>query len=148
MRVTGTRTVNAQPEDIWAFLMTPEQLRQCLPGCERFEAPGPDTFEATMRLGVGFLKGTYRGTIRVEEQRPYEYLRLSVRGSGMLGAMEARGSVRLEQPTAGVPITYVHYDGEAEIRGRVAALGQRVIDSTATRLIGLFFSCLASHVQR
>lgn len=66
----------------------------------------------------------------------------------MLGAIEARGTVRLEQPASGVPATYVHYDGEAEVTGRVAALGPRVMDSTASRLIGLFFACLASHVER
>jgi carbon monoxide dehydrogenase subunit G len=103
-----------------------------------------------MRLGVGFLKDTYHGTIRIDEQRPHEHLRLAVQGAGMLGALNAHGTVRLidAKKAAGVPMTYLLYEGEAEITGRVAALGQRVIETTASKLIGLFFDCLAAQVER
>jgi carbon monoxide dehydrogenase subunit G len=65
MRLSGSRQFRAPPEALWEFLLTPERLRQCLPGCERLEATGQDVFAATMHLGIGFLKGSYSGTIRV-----------------------------------------------------------------------------------
>jgi len=125
--------------------MTPDRLRACLPGCERFEASGPDTFSAQLRLGVGFLKGTYHGTVRVTEQHPYDTLGLTVEGSGLLGSLHATGTIQFAQSAS---MTHLLYDGEATVGGRIAAMGERVISATAGKLIDLFFSCLASKVER
>jgi carbon monoxide dehydrogenase subunit G len=144
VRVSGTRTVRAPAADIWAFLLTPDRLRGCLPGCERFEASGPDTFAAQLRLGIGFLKGTYQGTVRVTEQQPHATLGLAVEGSGMLGSLRAAGTVHFAETDG---ITQLRYDGQAEVGGRVGAMGERVISGTASKLIDLFFSCLASKVE-
>lgn len=163
MRLTGSRILPADPEAIWSFLLAPERLRRCLPGCERFSAVrsdlGPnqgsgvdsqdvdfrvDRFEATMRLGVGFLKGTYHGTIRMSDQRRPEYLFLIVEGGGSLGSLTASGSLTLRN--LGVGQTELTYDGDADVRGRIAIAGERVIGATAHRLIGLFLDCVASHL--
>jgi uncharacterized protein len=145
MRLSGSRVFRAQPEALWEFLLTPERLRLCLPGCERFEAHGPDTFEATMRLGIGFLKGTYSGTIAVSERRFPDSLVLSVRGGGALGHLEAGGLLTFTGKDAGW--TELRYDGEAYVGGRIALVGETVIRGTAERLIGLFLDCMASHVE-
>lgn len=160
MRLTGSRILPADPEAIWRFLLAPERLRRCLPGCERFRAvrsdAGPnqdqdpaveaqvDRFEATMRLGVGFLKGTYHGTIHLSEQRRPEYLYLIVEGGGALGSLSASGSLSLR--ALGPGRTELTYDGEADVRGRIAIAGERVIGATAHRLIGLFLDCVASQL--
>ena len=145
MRVSGTRSIRAPAADVWAFLMTPERLRTCLPGCERFEASETDTFSARMRLGVGFVKGTYHGVVRVTEQQPFETLGLAIEGNGALGSLRANGMIHFAESGA---TTHLLYDGEAEVGGRVGAMGERVISATATKLIDLFFSCLASKVER
>ena len=98
MRLSGSRVFRAQPEALWEFLLTPERLRRCLPGCERFEADGPDTFEATMRLGIGFLKGTYSGTIGVSERQYPDSLVLTVQGGGALGNLDAGGRLTFRRP--------------------------------------------------
>jgi carbon monoxide dehydrogenase subunit G len=145
VRLTGSRVFRAAPDALWAFLLTPSSLRQCLPGCERFEPVGPDTFAATLRLGIGFMKGTYTGSIRVSEQRPPEHLVLDVVGGGALGSLDARGVLTFRE--LGPALTEVTYEGEAEVGGRIAILGQGVIRSTADRLIGVFLDCMASHVE-
>jgi hypothetical protein len=145
MRVSGSRTIRAPAAAIWSFLMTPEQLRRCLPGCERFERSGPDQFEARLRLGVGMLKGSYDGSVHVTTQQPYSVLGLAVAGSGALGALVASGTVHFHEHDG---LTDTSYDGEASVSGRVAALGERVTSATAARLIALFFDCVASHVER
>jgi uncharacterized protein len=145
MRLSGSRVFRAQPEALWEFLLTPERLRLCLPGCERFEAHGPDTFEATMRLGIGFLKGTYSGTIGVSERQYPDSLVLTVQGGGALGSLNAGGRLTFRPLDPGG--TALRYDGEASVGGRIALVGETVIRGTAERLIGLFLDCMASHVE-
>lgn len=145
MKISGSRTVRAPAQAVWGFLMDPAQLRGCLPGCERFDARTPEEFVAEMRLGVGFLKGTYHGSVRVTEQQPPARLGLAVEGSGALGSLSADGIVHFREDDG---VTYLTYDGEAHVGGRIAALGERVISATASRLIALFFDCLAHHVER
>jgi uncharacterized protein len=98
-----------------------------------------------MRLGIGFLKGTYTGTISVADQQRQERLTLRVTGGGALGRVEASGTVRLVDTGGGA--TYLLYDGVADVSGRVAMVGERVIEATATRLFGRFFDCVAAHVE-
>ena len=108
-------------------------------------AEGPDTFAATMRLGIGFLKGSYSGTIRVSAQRYPDSLVLSVAGGGALGHLDASGRLTFTRP--GPAQTDLRYDGEAHVGGSIAMVGETLIRSTAERLIGLFFDCMASHVE-
>jgi carbon monoxide dehydrogenase subunit G len=145
VRLAGSRQFAAGPEVLWRFLLTPERLRRCLPGCESFGPSGPDTFAATLRLGIAFLTGTYRGTIRVVEQRRPDYLVLAVDGGGPLGALTARGHLTFRSPHPG--LTELIYEGEVDVRGRIAALGERVVELTAGRLIGQFFACMAEHLD-
>ncbi len=98
-----------------------------------------------MRLGIGFLKGSYTGAVSVTDQQRPERLSLRVRGGGGLGRLEATGTVRFVDTGGGA--TYLTYEGEAAVSGRVAFVGERVIEATATRLFGLFFDCVASHVE-
>jgi uncharacterized protein len=145
MNLSGSRLFRAEPEAIWEFLLTPDRLRQCLPGCERLETTGPDAYAATMRLGIGFLKGSYSGTIRVSDQRYPDSLVLTVGGRGALGSLEASG--RLAFRVLGPGRTELRYEGEATVGGTIAAVGEPLIRATAERLTGLFFDCMASHIE-
>jgi carbon monoxide dehydrogenase subunit G len=137
--------MRASPQAVWDFLMSPSRLRACLPGCERLEAASPSRFEGSIRLGIGFLKGSYTGAIEVVEQQHPEKLTLHVTGGGALGELDASGTVRFV--ATGGETTYLLYEGEAEVAGRVTFVGERVIEATATRLFGLFFDCVARHVE-
>ena len=145
MKLAGARTIRAAPETIWTFLLTPERLRACLPGCERLEATSPTTFEGEIRLGIGFLRGAYSGRIEVLEQRRPQQLTLRVTGGGGLGKLVATGTVKFVD--TGGDATYLLYDGEAKVSGKVSFVGDRVIEATATRLFGLFFDCVARQVE-
>ena len=146
MKLSGARTIRATPDAVWSFLVTPARLHACLPGCERLDATSATTFEGTMRLGVGFLKGTYSGRIEVLEQRRPGNLTLHVTGGGGLGTLDATGTVRFVDTGGGA--TYLLYEGEAAVSGRITFVGKRVIEATATRLFGLFFDCVASNVEQ
>ena len=146
MRLAGARTIRAAPETIWDFLLTPDCLRACLPGCERLIATSETRFEGSIRLGIGFLKGSYSGAIEVMEQQRPQQLSLRVTGGGGLGKLAATGTVRFV--ATGGDATYLLYEGEADVSGRISFVGERVIEATATRLFGLFFDCVARHVER
>jgi uncharacterized protein len=145
VKLAGARTIRASPETIWHFLLTPERLRACLPGCERLVATSENRFEGSIRLGIGFLKGSYAGAIEVVEQQRPQQLTLRVTGGGGLGKLEATGTVRFVDTGGGA--TYLLYEGEADVSGRVAFVGERVVEATATRLFGLFFDCVARQVE-
>ena len=145
MRLAGARTIRAAPETIWDFLLTPERLRACLPGCERLVATSETRFEGSIRLGIGFLKGAYSGAIEVTHQERAQQLALRVAGGGGLGRLEATGTVRFV--ATGGDATYVLYEGDAEVSGRIAFVGERAIEATAARLFGLFFDCVARQVE-
>jgi carbon monoxide dehydrogenase subunit G len=153
--------VGADPGAIWDFLLTPERLRTCLPGCEQFTATDEGCYAATLRLGVAFFTGRYSGTVRVLE-RDADALVLEVVGSGPLGSLRATGKVSVVSvsPPASAnpdrqvssartrPNTTIAYAGEATIGGTVAAAGQSVLAATGSRLIDMFFDCLASRLER
>jgi carbon monoxide dehydrogenase subunit G len=160
MRLAGSHRFRAPPDAIWDFLLTPDRLRRCLPGCERFERRDADAYDARLRLGVAFLTGTYSGTVRVVEQVHRQTLRLAVEGGGPLGRLQATGTLHLQpvapaspappaagQTAASCPATLVTYEGEALVGGPISALGEPVISATADRLIRAFFDCVAAHVE-
>jgi carbon monoxide dehydrogenase subunit G len=127
--------------------MTPERLRRCLPGCERFEATDPTTFSATLRLGVAFLKGTYDGTVRVTEQDYPSRLGLAIEGRGLLGSLRAGGVLTFSARAGGSGATDISYEGDVTVGGRISALGEIVVNATCDRLIGRFWDCVASQIE-
>lgn len=148
MRLRGSRTIAATREAIWTFLTSPARLRHCLPGCERFESTGPDSYTATMSLGVGLIKGTYTGTIRITDQRRPEQMTLLVEGGGGLGSLVAAGKVTLTELAGGTDQTYLTYDGDATVTGPVAMVGERVMGATADRLFAAFLNCVTSQIEK
>ncbi len=76
MELSGEHTFAAPREQVWRFLLDPDVLRKCLPGCERLETTGPDEYQATMKIGVGMVRGTFTGRVRIsDKQEPERYRR-------------------------------------------------------------------------
>ena len=67
MKIEGTHELRAARERVWRALIDPEVLRRCIPGCERLERTGEDAYSATLRTGVGAIKGVFNGHVRLEE---------------------------------------------------------------------------------
>jgi carbon monoxide dehydrogenase subunit G len=98
-----------------------------------------------MGLGVGPIKGTYTGTIRIAGQRQPEHMTLLVEGGGALGSLVAAGTITLSQRGAG---THLTYDGDATVSGPVTMVGERVMSATADRLFAAFLNCVAAEIER
>ncbi len=140
MELTGDHTFSAPRERVWQFLLDPETLRQCLPGCEKLDEIGPDEYEATMKIGVAAIRGTYQGRVKISDKKEPDSYRMLVEGKGPAGQVSGEG--RLELFDEGGQ-TRVHYQGTANVRGTLARVGARVMQPAAKMVVGQFFNCLA-----
>ena len=144
MQVKGTATLSAPRGKVWATLMDGEALRGCLPGVQRFEPVGDSQWEATMTVGLAGIKGTYSGKVGITDRQPETSYRLNVEGQGSGNRVRGSGLITLEDaPNGG---TLVSYDGDAQIAGVLAAVGQRLFQPAARMLADQFFNCMGSRV--
>ena len=140
MKIEGTHELRASRERIFKALLDPAVLQRCIPGCERLEPTGENSFAATLRAGVGTIKGLFNGTVKIEEVREPEHYRLAVEGKGQPGFVKGAGSLDLE--ARGDELTVIRYDGDVQVGGMIASVGQRMIQGAARMLATQFFTTL------
>jgi len=125
--------------------MDPAALQQCLPGCRAFEPVGPDEWEATMTIGLAAIKGTYSGRIRITDQQPETSYRLAVQGQGAGNRIRGEGQITLSDAADGG--TLVRYEGDAQVQGPLAPVGQRLLPPAAKMLADQFFRCMGTQIK-
>lgn len=144
MHITGSYTFKADRQAVWDTLLDPETIAHCMPGKESFAKIGEDQYEAQMRIGIGPIKGSYKGRIRLSEQQPPESYRMGVEGGGGPGNVKGSGLLTLRAENGG---TAVSYEGDAQISGRIASVGQRLLGVSAKQLINQFFKCMEARLE-
>jgi uncharacterized protein len=143
MKVEGKYQFKAPREQVYATLTDPKRLQTCIPGCHRFEKVGEDQYEVTLEAGVASIKGTYTGTARMAEQDPPNRFKLIVEGKGSAGWVRGEGALSLEDNGNGTTVTV---DGDANVGGLIASVGQRLIGGVAKKMVAQFFDCMESQV--
>jgi carbon monoxide dehydrogenase subunit G len=128
MKIQGEHTFDAPRELVWKALLDPEILARVLPGTERLERVGDEEFRGVMNVQVGPVKGQFQGTLQLSDLVPGEGYHMKLDGNGPAGFMNGEGDIRLADAAAG---TTLRYDLDAQVGGRVAGVGQRVVDSSA-----------------
>ncbi len=145
MQMNDSQRIPAPKEKVWAALNDPEILKQCVPGCQSLEMSSPTEMTATVVFRVGPVKATFGGKVTLSDLDPPNSYRISGEGSGgVAGFAKGGATVRLESESADV--TILHYEVDAQIGGKLAQLGQRLIDSTAKKLAGDFFAAFGAAV--
>ena len=139
MKLEGSHQLHARRERLFALLTNPDVLKRCIPGCERLEETGENTFSTTMKAGVGSIKGIFNGTVRLQDLRPPEHFRLAVDAKGTPGFLKGTGDLDLEDQGE---TTVVHYSGEIQLGGTIASVGQRMIQASAKMMAAQFFTAL------
>jgi carbon monoxide dehydrogenase subunit G len=86
MKLEGGYDVPAPRQKVYEAFLDPKQLKKAIPGCEKLEAIGPDEYKATMKVGVGGVKGTFEGKVRLSDKKPPESYKMAVEGSGVPGS--------------------------------------------------------------
>lgn len=144
MRISGSYTLPVAPERAYQILQDPTILVQAMPGCESLEKIGPDEYRMKMNVLLAALSGRFEGKVRIAEQSPPTGFRLIVEGNGRIGFLKGDGLLKLSladtNPSAS---TIVSYEGDAQVGGTMAAVGQRLIDGTSKMMIKKFFDKLA-----
>lgn len=144
MKLEGTHQLEAARERVYQSLVNPEVLQRCIPGCERLERTGENSFTTTIKAGVGSIKGVFDGKVRLEELREPEHFRIVVEGKGAPGFLKGSGNLDLQQEEN---ITKVNYSGDIQVGGTIASVGQRMIQGTAKMMAAQFFTCLDAEAK-
>ena len=144
MKIEGTHQLNAPRARVYELLVDPEVLQRCIPGCERLEKTEDNAYSATIRAGVGAIKGVFTGTVRLEDMRPPEHYRIVVAGKGAPGFLKGSGDLDLEEQGEG---TLIKYTGDLQLGGTIASVGQRMIQGTAKMMALQFFTALEAEAQ-
>lgn len=139
MELVGEHTFKATRQQVWDFLLDPDVLKQCLPGCEKLEQIGEDEYAATMKIGIAMIKGTFAGRVKITDKVAPESYTMEVEGSGPQGQVSGVGKLTLVEKDGE---TTVQYTGDANVRGTIARVGARMVQPAARQIVGQFFGCL------
>jgi len=145
VKVSGTATLNAPAERVWAALNDPAVLVAAIPGCEQLETVGTDRYRMTVTAGVASIKGTYLGDVELADHEPYSAFTLRASGSGAPGTVTADVKVILDQQPDGS--TVLSYVADAVVGGTVGGVGQRVLGGVAKKLAGEFFQAVNAQLD-
>ncbi len=141
MKISGSQTLALPREEAYRRMQDPEVLARAIPGCEGLEKIGDDEYRMKMKMAMASVSGAFDGKVKIADQSPPESFRLLVEGSGKIGFVKGEGLLKLNPNDEG---TQVAYDGDVQVGGTIAAVGQRLIDMTARMMIKKFFDKLAT----
>jgi 2-furoyl-CoA dehydrogenase large subunit len=141
---TGLVRVAAPVATVWHALLKPQILASIIPGCEAFEAMSATHFCARVALGIGPVQGRYRAEVRLTDLVPARSATLAGSASGGLGWVTGTGMLTLAEE--GAHTTVVAYSYQAEVGGKAAAIGGRLLDAAARAAVRQFFEALARRI--
>lgn len=132
MKIAGEYTFDASRDMVWDALQNPEVLASIMPGCEKLELVGDNEYEGALKIKVGPVQGEFQGRVKLEDINPPESYSMTVNGQGAPGFVKGKGGLKL---AAEGDQTVMTYEGEAQVGGRIASVGQRLLDSSAKSII-------------
>jgi carbon monoxide dehydrogenase subunit G len=138
MDMTGEERIAASRETVWAALNDVEVLKQCIPGCESLEKQSDTEMTAKVKLAIGPVSARFSGKVTLSEVDAPNGYRIAGEGSGG-AAGYAKGSALVRLIEDG-DATLLKYEARADVGGKLAQVGGRLIDATARKLAGEFFS--------
>jgi carbon monoxide dehydrogenase subunit G len=141
MKIAGAHEVPVPPERAYALLQDPVVLARCMPGCESLDRIGEDEYAMRMKMVLASMSGLFQGKVRIADANPPTSFRLIVEGTGKIGFMKGDGVLTLVGSDPGTNVTF---EGEVHVGGTIAAVGQRLLDTTSKMLIKRFFEKLAN----
>ncbi|MCM2397099.1 carbon monoxide dehydrogenase subunit G [Rhizobium sp. S95] len=145
MDMNGTERIEAPVETVWRALNDADILRQAIPGCEELEKTSDTDLIAKVVLKIGPIKAKFEGAVELQNLNPPRSYTISGEGKGGIAGF-AKGGADVSLEADGPDATILSYAVKAEVGGKIAQLGSRLIDSTAKKLAGQFFSKFAELV--
>lgn len=137
MKLSDEKRIDAPREDVWRGLNDPEILKQSIPGCEELERVSDTEFNATVQAKVGPVKARFKGSVQLSDLNPPESYRISGEGKGgAAGFAKGGATITLSEDGAS---TILKYDVDADVGGKLAQIGGRLLEGTSKKLAGEFF---------
>jgi hypothetical protein len=140
MEMTGEQLVPASQADTWAALNDPEVLKSCIPGCESMERTGSDEYAVQMTARVGPVSAKFKGRMTLSNVKPPESYSIAFEGQGGVAGF-AKGGADVSLKAEG-HATRLSYSVKANVGGKLAQIGSRLVDAAAAKVAGDFFASL------
>jgi len=144
MDMTGERRIPAPRQKVWNALNDPQVLRACIPGCETLERTGPNDFAATAAVRIGPMAAKFGGKVHLLDQDEPNSYRIEGEGQGSTGFAKGGATVNLSDDG---PYTLLRYAVQAQVGGKMAQLGARLIDATSKQMADQFFDRFTNEVS-
>ena len=138
MRIEGSSEIPVARQQVWDAFLDPSVLEKAIPGCEKLEAVGEGEYKATLKVGVGPIKGTFEGKVRLFDLAPPNTYRMAVEGTGGPGFV--RGDAGMALSDAEGAATRVAYTADIQVGGLIASVGQRMLGGVSKMMLDQFFS--------
>jgi carbon monoxide dehydrogenase subunit G len=143
MEIDGEQRIAAAREKVWAALNDVQVLRHCIPGCDSLERASENVLDGTVTAKVGPVKARFGGRVTLSDIDPPNGYTLSGEGKGPAGFAKGEATVRLREDGGE---TVLSYTAKAQVGGKLAQVGSRLIDGTVRKLTGQFFANLGEHL--
>jgi len=138
LNMTGEYVLQRKRIEVWKALNDPEMLKRCIPGCETLEKVSDTEFTAVAKLEIGPVKARFKGRVKLEDLMPPESYKIVGGGEGgVAGFAKGNAAVELTEVPEGTKLTY---KAEANVGGKIAQLGQRLLAGAAKKTADKFFS--------
>lgn len=136
MKLSGTYTLAAPRDKVFAAVTDPAVLQRVIDGCEKLVKTGEDSYDAHLKIGVAGLKGSYVGKVQLKDLKAPESYTLVIEGKGGPGFVKGTAKIQLTEKAGS---TEVRCDADAQVGGMIAALGSRLIEPAGKRMMDDFF---------
>jgi carbon monoxide dehydrogenase subunit G len=145
MEMTGEQKIPVSQEKTWQALNDLEVLKACIPGCESIEPSGENEYDVVLTAKVGPVSARFKGKLKLADMNPPDSYNLAFEGQGGVAGF-ARGSAQVNLTPAGGNNTRLGYAVKANVGGKLAQIGSRLIDGAAKKLAEQFFSAFNKRV--
>lgn len=132
MKVAGDYLFDAKRQDVWDGLLDPHVLAATMPGCDKLELTGENQYQGVLNIKVGPVQGKFQGKIDLDQIDAPNGYSMNVGGQGAPGFVKATATITLAEEGDKTRLTY---DGDAQVGGRIASVGQRLLESSSKAII-------------
>jgi carbon monoxide dehydrogenase subunit G len=144
MKLEGTYRFEASPELVWEVFTDPRHLKKAIPGCERMEEYEPHKYDALLKISIAAVKGSYDSKFEMVDLAPPRQYRLIAEGSGRPGFVKGYSVIKMTGANGG---TVLNYQGELQVGGLIAGVGQRMINGIAKLMLNQFFEKMGEELK-
>lgn len=145
MHFEGKAVVKAPVDKVWNFISTPESIAQCLPGVEEYKVVDGKRTEAKLKIGVGFIKGTFKVNSRVLEEDPVNHrAKLLIDGSGVTSAFRAEIQISCNPHPEGSELAWI---AEATVSGPLGSVAKGLIENASQKVVNQTLECVTNKVS-